>query len=225
MSHKSIPGGVCMRQTKILFILLCLFNTRALSESRESFPLANLLVEPENIGDVLSSHHSNPDFPESLQGIWWMQDTPSASVVSLANSDWDQNKRCLKVKLAGPYTYTYENKVQSDFEIKAYLNGQVRYDVCLDETYQKATLQLIYDLNIYGQKISITIPRFILDYTMQYSSNKTHWLRSSKILGIPAHTYKLTRIISKEDQIEDTFEDFLENHNQPNRKLLVITNL
>lgn len=199
-----------------------LFGTTVLANSRVSFPLPNTKVKPANIRQALPSRHLDSTFPKSLQGIWWMKDSPTSGLVSLARSHWNASENKLTVALHGGQTYTYMDHETSDLEVAFYKDKNVNYEVSLNPEHTSAVLRLKYDLHLFDQVFKITIPRFIIDYSMAYDSHQGRWLRTSKILGIPVHSYHLTRVVSEEGELESSFGDFLSAHSQPDEHLVVI---
>lgn len=213
-----------MLRKLIALSLLSLCSQQTLADSRPSFPLSNQVFNPSEMTDVLESSHPDPSFPETLQGIWWvrLQDNPPAlSLLSLANSPWIPTQNRIHLRRTGQLTYAYPATEGSDKMISKLLEKNYHYEVYLNETHDEGFVQINYDTQIFGEPVTLSVPRFIIDYSMTYVPEGDYWLRESKILGQTVHVYKLIRLVQADGERTDAFDQYL-GFTPDNQDLLVI---
>lgn len=166
------------------------------------------VFETQDIASWLDPDHKDPSFPEKLEGIWWLKNTPSAfEAVSLSNCQWNSSKRTLLVDFDTPNTYALINTKQSDFALSQFIALDMYYRVDFNQDLDKATLNFGFKTNLLGLKIDVIIPQFIFGLTMDWKEDGI-WTRKTKILSIPIEDYELTRVVDVNGLEDPAFEDF-----------------
>ena len=209
-----------MKHAIVVSTLVC--TGFAYAESRPTVLLENIVVDPIEVLDKLGTEHPEADFPSTLQGIWWMKDTPSsAEAVSLSRSQWYPEENRIALKLLGPYTYAYGNNDRSDSAINNMIGRNVYYDVNLNDDHTEGSLVMNFEIPVFGQKLNVEVPKFIFDFTMKYTADGI-WERYTKVFGIPFENYELTRIVTVDGQVEDAMNDFI-NGGTKTERLVIMT--
>ena len=183
-------------------------------------PQQLLSFEPAHIQEILPTRNEDPDFPASLQGIWWLKDTPGLfEAVSLANSRWDEQEKTLYLKTYGASTYVINDREDLEAVLSPMFDYLVTYKIVFDEAVQKGQLILTMSYTLLGLVWSVEIPKGLLDFQMTWTRDGV-WTRQTRFFGMGVDDYELTRIVQEDGTPDQAFSDFLEEVKTP--ELLVI---
>jgi hypothetical protein len=113
-------------------------------------------------------------FPEELDGVWWMNGNPvGETIVTFANSDWDNNSKQLTLYPGGRYTWGY-------YASTAVIDGDVKRKVRpelsgLQTFHSNRNSKVVFDLKKgTGEAVKMklllggwfAVPRFLADFSL-----------------------------------------------------------
>jgi hypothetical protein len=151
--------------------------------------------------DSLPYFNYSASFPPSMQGIWWMADTPSTfELLTVATCEWDQEKRAITIDMTAQDTYAYIDSEKSKASLAPLLASNAVYVVEFNETFDFATIRLEF-----GSILPITVPDWLLSFTMTLQEDG-NWLRKSRVLAWELQDYVLTKIVD-DNGIDTRFFD------------------
>ena len=172
--------------------------------------LKQLSIEKQQFTNIATWMKSDipKEIPEVLQGVFFMDGNPLPDdCISLEGGKWRENTLTLTLPIFAPRQWTFHVSVGGFLLLNFVRLAQIVYEINFeDETLVNAQIIPV----VWGWRV----PTFLANFTMMRSPDDIDgkiWIRKSSWLGgiIPPSSYILTKIVDKEGNYLDAFQDML----------------
>jgi hypothetical protein len=147
---------------------------------------------------------SSNGLPESLQGLWWLENNPAKGSILLtfANSLYNAAEKAFYVGVTSPGNFSFEN---SEKGVSVFETGQKT-----KATY-KLTFKTPGEFRIQSIINGVPLPSAVTNFTGLLQANG-NWLRKSKVaLLIDGPDYTMKRVVDKSGLRTVDYADYLKS--------------
>lgn len=194
-----------MPKARLLSALMTLFPSlsTSLAQGADGPPLQSFRAEA--VTETMLSRNPQPDFPEKLQGLWWMDGNPLPdNVVSFAAASFDPNTRILTLPVYAPGTVSFDDSREGRLALAAVQTLKYHYEIEFNDDLTFGRLTTVLGVGA----LAVHAPVVLTDYVMEELQDGL-WIRKSKLLTKPVASHNFTRIVRGDGTKEAVFERYL----------------
>lgn len=223
----------------VIMVQMSTLFTMAVAESASVSWPESATFSPEDISRAIPFLNPSRDFPEELQGIWWMDGNPLADEnISFSQANWLPKENVVVLKIYGAQTFVFHDDAEGSklVNLARRLKAQYRIELNDDHTFAEVIPQVVIDAGMPIPKVIrislprlpdfhwklgdgavnpttavvISLPKSLARFTMSLDSDG-HWVRQTWVKGDRKADYHLRRIVDRSGREEGAFSDYLDS--------------